>query len=72
MNMKSNVAQYQCIDKFKDLSEQPDENALIQEIEKREFDLGLAPDDAYVKGVDFFVAIDGLVDELYGEDAHNE
>lgn len=48
--MKSNLAQYQCIDKSKDLSEQPDENALIQEIEKREFDLGLAPDDAYVKG----------------------
>lgn len=64
--MKSNLAQYQCIDKFKDLPEQPAENALIQKIEKREFDLGLAPDDAYVKGVDFFVAIDGLVDELYG------
>lgn len=70
--MESNLAQYQCIDKCKDLSEQHVENSLIQEIEKREFELGLAPDDAYVKGVDFFLAVDGLVDELYREDAHHE
>lgn len=70
--MELNLAQYQCIDKCKDLSEQHAENTLIQEIKKREFDLGLAPDDAYVKGVDFFLAVNGLVDELYGEDAHNE
>lgn len=70
--MELNLAQYQYIDKCKDLSEQHAENTLIQEIEKREFELGLAPDDAYVKGVDFFLAVDGLVDELYGEDAHNE
>lgn len=70
--MELNLAQYQCIDKCKDLSKQHAENTLIQEIEKREFELGLAPDDAYVKGVDFFLAVDGLVDELYGEDAHHE
>lgn len=37
-------------------------------IEQREFELGLAPDDTYVKaGTTIIEAIDDLVDELFGE-----
>lgn len=38
-------------------------------VEQREFELGLAPDDTYVKtGTTIIEAIDDLVDELFGED----
>lgn len=38
-------------------------------VEQREFELGLAPDDAYVKAATTIVeVIDDLVDELFGED----
>ena len=38
-------------------------------IEQRELELGLAPDDTYVKaGTTIIEAINDLVDELFGED----
>jgi len=42
---------------------------LKTQVEQREFELGLAPDDAYVKaGTTIVEAIDDLVDELFGEE----
>lgn len=39
------------------------------QVEQREFELGLAPDEAYVKaGTTIIEAIDDLVNELFGED----
>ena len=42
---------------------------LKTQVEQREFELGLAPDEAYVKaGTTIIEAIDDLVSELFGED----
>lgn len=50
-------------------SEYLDVPNLKARIEQREFELGLAPDDTYVKtGTTIIEAIDDLVDELFGED----
>lgn len=50
-------------------SEYLDVPNLKARIEQREFELGLAPDDTYVKtGTTLIEAIDDLVDELFGED----
>jgi len=47
--MKSNLTQHQCIGKCTEYKEEQCNTCLVQQIEKREFDLGLALDDAYVK-----------------------
>jgi len=47
--MKSNLTQHQCVGKCTEYKEEQCNTCLVQQIEKREFDLGLAPDDAYVK-----------------------
>ena len=47
---KTNLAQHPCANKCSNFKEEQCNNCLIEQIEKREFDLGLAPDDAYLKG----------------------
>lgn len=50
-------------------SEYLDVPNLKANVEQREFELGLAPNDTYVKaGTTIVEAINDLVDELFGED----
>ncbi|MEN3978230.1 hypothetical protein [Acinetobacter sp. CWB-B33] len=48
--MSTNLTQHPCTNKCSNFKEEQCNNCLIEQIEKREFDLGLAPDDAYEKG----------------------
>lgn len=48
MNM-SNLTEHKCAGKCPEFKGEQCHHCLIQKIEKREFELGLAPDDAYVK-----------------------
>lgn len=47
--MKTNLTQHPCKNKCTSFDGEQCNTCLLQQIEKREFDLGLAPDDAYVK-----------------------
>lgn len=47
--MKTNLPQHPCAGKCQRFTNEPCHTCLVQQIEKREFDLGVAPDDAYVK-----------------------
>lgn len=42
--------EHRCQNKCSEFKGEQCNNCLIEQIEKREFDLGLAPDDAYLKG----------------------
>ena len=44
-----NLAEHKCKGKCPELKGEQCNHCLVQHIEKREFELGLAPDDAYVK-----------------------
>lgn len=48
--MKSNLAQQPCTGKCSKFKVEQCRTCLITDIEKKEFDLGVAPDDAYVSG----------------------
>ena len=48
MNM-SNLTEHKCAGKCPEFKGEQCHHCLIQQIEKREFELGLAPDEAYVK-----------------------
>ncbi len=50
MNM-SNLTEHKCAGKCPEFKGEQCHHCLIQQIEKREFELGLAPDDAYVKTI---------------------
>lgn len=52
MNM-TNLTEHKCAGKCTEYKEEQCKNCLIQQIEKREFDLGIAPDEAYVKDSGF-------------------
>ena len=45
----TNLTQHPCSDKCSEFNGEQCNHCLVRQIEKREFDLGLAPDDAYVK-----------------------
>ncbi len=45
----SNLTEHKCTGKCPEFKGEQCNHCLIQQIEKREFDLGLAPDEAYVK-----------------------
>lgn len=45
----SNLTEHQCKGKCPEFKKEQCNHCLIAQVEKREFDLGLAPDDAYVK-----------------------
>ncbi len=49
MNMESNLTQHLCAGKCTDYKEEQCNTCLVQQIEKQEFNLGPAPDDAYVQ-----------------------
>ncbi|WIH75493.1 hypothetical protein [Acinetobacter baumannii] len=49
MNTKTNLSQHPCENKCSKFNGEQCSTCLIQEVEKREFDLGLAPDAEYVK-----------------------
>ena len=59
----ANLTEHQCKGKCPEFKKEQCNHCLIAQVEKREFDLGLAPDDAYVKtnsleipnGFDFLV-----------------
>ena len=50
--MDANLTQHPCKNKCTNFDGEQCNTCLLQQIEKREFDLGLAPNDAYVIGVD--------------------
>ena len=50
MNM-SNLTEHKCAGKCPEFKGEQCNHCLVQHIEKREFELGLAPDDAYVKTI---------------------
>lgn len=47
--MKPNIPKHPCANKCTEFKGEQCKTCLVQQIEKREFDLGLAPDDDYVK-----------------------
>ncbi|MBJ8476607.1 hypothetical protein [Acinetobacter bereziniae] len=47
--MNTNLTQHPCAGKCQRYRDEQCNTCLIQQIDKREFDLGVAPDDAYVK-----------------------
>ena len=47
----SNLTQHKCKGKCPEFKGEQCNHCLVQQIEKREFELGLAPDDAYVKTI---------------------
>ncbi|WP_252152023.1 hypothetical protein [Acinetobacter sp. ANC 4216] len=47
--MESNLTQHPCANKCSEFTEEHCNTCLVQQIEKREFVLELAPDDAYVQ-----------------------
>ncbi|OFE44660.1 hypothetical protein [Acinetobacter towneri] len=49
----SNLTEHKCAGKCPEFKTEQCNHCLIQQIEKREFDLGLAPDEAYVKDSGF-------------------
>lgn len=53
-----NLAEHKCKGKCPEFKGEQCNHCLVQHIEKREFELGLAPDEAYFIGVD--LAADGV------------
>ncbi|WP_228272106.1 hypothetical protein [Acinetobacter bereziniae] len=67
--MKSNLSQHPCKGKCTEFKNEQCKTCLVREIEKREFKLDVAPDQAYVKTTfkmdDLIVKISGDDDALY-------
>lgn len=57
----SNLTEHKCAGKCPEFKTEQCNHCLIAQEEKREFDLGLAPDDAYVKTAEDFTAGDVVV-----------
>lgn len=57
----SNLTEHKCAGKCPEFKTEQCNHCLIAQVEKREFDLGLAPDDAYVKTAEDFIAGDVVV-----------
>lgn len=49
MNMKPNIPKHPCANKCTEFKDEQCKTCLVQQIEDREFQLGVAPDEAYVK-----------------------
>ena len=56
----SNLPQYPCANKCSNFKEEQCNHCLISQVEKREFELGVAPDDAYVKTIPLQNSLDFL------------
>ena len=48
---KTNLTQHPCANKCSNFKEEQCNHCLVTQVEKREFELGLAPDEAYVKTI---------------------
>ena len=48
---KTNLAQHPCANKCSNFKEEQCNHCLVAQVEKREFELGVAPDEAYVKTI---------------------
>ncbi len=48
---KTNLAQHPCANKCSNFKQEQCNHCLVTQVEKREFELGLAPDEAYVKTI---------------------
>ncbi|MGE8541928.1 MAG: hypothetical protein ACN6NX_11525 [Acinetobacter sp.] len=59
--MKSNLTQHPCTNKCTNFKAEQCAQCLIVQLDQREFELGLAPDDAYVKTAEDFIAGDVVV-----------
>lgn len=59
--MKPNLPQHPCTNKCSNFKDEQCAQCLIEQLDKREFELGLAPDDAYVKCAEDFIAGDVVV-----------
>lgn len=62
-----NLPQHPCANKCTDFKSEQCKTCLVQQIEKREFELGVAPDEAYVKTDSDFL-IDDVVVKINGDD----
>ena len=58
---KLNLTQHPCTNKCSNFKDEQCAQCLIVQLDRREFDLGLAPDDAYVKCAEDFLAGDVVV-----------
>lgn len=67
--MKPNISKHPCAGKCTEFKDEQCKTCLVREIEKREFELDVAPDQAYVKTTfkmdDLIVKISGDDDALY-------
>lgn len=59
--MKTNLPQHPCAGKCTEFKNEQCKTCLVRDIEKREFDLGVAPDEAYVKKSQSDFLIDDVV-----------
>lgn len=59
--MRTNLTQHPCTNKCSNFKDEQCAQCLIVQLDRREFDLGLAPDDAYVKTAEDFLAGDMVV-----------
>ena len=59
--MSTNLTQHPCTNKCSNFKDEQCAQCLIVQLDRREFDLGLAPDDAYVKCAEDFLAGDVVV-----------
>lgn len=57
----SNLTEHKCAGKCPEFNGEQCNHCLIAQVEKREFELGVAPDDAYVKTAEDFIAGDVVV-----------
>lgn len=66
--MKPNISKHPCAGKCTEFKDEQCKTYLVQQIEKREFELGVAPDEAYVKKTDSDFLIDDVVVKINGDD----
>lgn len=59
--MRTNLTQHPCTNKCSEFKSEQCAQCLIVQLDQREFELGLAPDDAYVKTAEDFMAGDVVV-----------
>ncbi|WP_228256875.1 hypothetical protein, partial [Acinetobacter sp. WCHAc060033] len=62
--MKPNISKHPCANKCSNFKDEQCKTCLVRDIEKREFDLGVAPDEAYKAGF----KMDDMVVKISGDD----
>ncbi|KAF1026110.1 MAG: hypothetical protein GAK29_01511 [Acinetobacter bereziniae] len=65
---KPNLPQHPCANKCTDFKGEQCKTCLVQQIEKRELELGVAPDEAYVKTDTSDFLPDDVVVKIFGDD----